>query len=64
MVGGWFVSGRIKPFALAGLLYTNGVERTSRANIPGKSELYIGAIGYVAPKGLEGRIQADRREAV
>ena len=33
----WRVSGRVKPFALAGPPHTDGVERTSRANIPGKT---------------------------
>ena len=54
----------MKPFALAGSSHTDGVERTSRANIPGKSELQIGEIGPFAPEGLEGSFQADRREAV
>ena len=54
MVRGWCISGRTKSFALAGSLRTHGVERTSRANAPGKSELEIGAIGPVAPEGLEG----------
>ena len=39
LVRGWCVSGRMKPFALAGSSHTDGVERTSRANVPGKSEL-------------------------
>ena len=64
MVRGWCISGRTKSFALAGSLRTHGVERTSRANAPGKSELEIGAIGPVAPEGLEGEFEADRREAV
>ena len=58
MVRGQCVSGRMKPFALAGSSHTDGVERTSRAitrNIPGKSELQIGEIGPFAPEGLEGR---------
>ena len=59
----------MKPFALAGLLHTHGVERTSRASIPGKSELQIGEMGYVGPEArervkLKGGIWADRREAV
>ena len=55
MVRGWCASGRMKPFALAGMLHMDGVERTSRANVPGKSELQIGEIGPFAPEGLEGR---------
>ena len=39
----------MKPFALAGPPHTDGVERTSRANVPGKSELQIGEIGSFAP---------------
>ena len=38
--------------------YMDGVRRTSRANVPGKSELQIGEIGYRplrAGEGLEGR---------
>ena len=54
----------MKPFALAGLRHTHGVERTSRASIPGKSELQIGGMGYVGPEGVKGGIWADRREAV
>ena len=50
----------MKPFALAGLLHTHGVERTSRASIPGKSELQIGGMGYVGPEGVKGGIWADR----
>ena len=55
MVRGWCVSGRMKPFSLAGPPHTDGVERTSRANVPGKSELQISEIGPFAPEGLEGR---------
>ena len=51
MVRGQCVSGRMKPFALAGMLHMDGVERTSRANVPGKSELQIGEIGPFAPEG-------------
>ena len=54
----------MKPFALAGLLNTHGVERASRASIPGKSELQIGEIGPVRPEGVKGGIWADTREAV
>ena len=64
MVRGWCVSGRMKPFALAGLRHTHGVERTSRADVPGKSELQIGEIGPVRPEGVKGGIWADGREAV
>ena len=66
MVRGWCISGRMKPFALAGLRHTHGVERTttSRASIPGKSELQIGEMGYVRPEGVKGGIWADGREAV
>ena len=46
----------MKPFALAGPLHKDGVERTSRTNGPGKSELQIGEIGPCAPEGLEGGI--------
>ena len=56
MVRGQCVSGRMKPFALAGSSHTDGVERTSRANVSGKSELQIGEIGPFAPEGLEGGI--------
>ena len=45
MLRGWCVSGRMKPFALA------GSSRTSRPNVPGKSELQIGEID---PFALEG----------
>ena len=41
-----------------------GVERTSRANVPGKSELQIGESGPVRPEGVKGGIWADGREAV
>ena len=61
---GWCVSGRMKPFALAGLRHTHGVERTSGTNVPGKSELQIGEIGPVRPEGVKGGIWADGREAV
>ena len=44
MVRGRCVSGRLKPYALAGPPHTDGVERTSRANVPGKSGLQIGEI--------------------
>ena len=54
----------MKPFALAGLRHTHGVERTSRADVPGKSELQIGEIGPVRPEGVKGGIWADGREAV
>ena len=64
MVRGWCVSGRMKPFALAGLRYMGGVERTSRADVPGKSELQIGEISPFAPEGVKGGIWADGREAV
>ena len=53
----------MKPFALAGSLHMDGVERTSHANMPGKSELQIGEMGYVGPEGVKGGIWADRREA-
>ena len=55
MVRGQRGSGRMKPFALAGSLHMDGVERTSRANVPGKSELQIGEMDSFAPEGLEGR---------
>ena len=45
----------MKPFALAGSSHMDGVGRTSRANMPGKSELQIGEIDPFAPEGLEGR---------
>jgi hypothetical protein len=45
----------MKQFALAGLPHTDGVARTSRTNVPGKSELQIGEIDPFAPEGLEGR---------
>ena len=64
MVRGRCVSGRMKPFALAGLRHTHGVERTSGTNVPGKSELQIGEIGPVRPEGVKGGIWADGREAV
>ena len=64
MVRGWCISGRMKPFALAGLRHMNGVERTSGTNVPGKSELQIGEIGPVRPEGVKGGIWADGREAV
>ena len=54
----------MKPFALAGLRHTHGVERTSGTNVPGKSELQIGEIGPVRPEGVKGGIWADGREAV
>ena len=55
LVRGWCIFGQMLPFALAELLHTHGVERTSRANIPGKSGLQIGEIDPFAPEGLEGR---------
>ena len=46
----------MKLFALAGPPHTDGVERTSRTNVPGKSELQIGEIGPFMSEDLEGRI--------
>eukprot|EP00966_Prymnesium_polylepis_P236753 5475534-Prymnesium_polylepis.1 len=46
----------MRPFALAGLLRTHGVECTNQACLPGKSELHIGGTDPVRPKRHEGGI--------